>query len=190
MRGIIVGCPKEAKTHQGYDRLIPEHLFVGSLWCDKHPSRCSALGGCRDKISPRGGLVVARKREQADGPECVSWSWRYQRPIDWPVGWIFDNWGKLASTAADPFPVRPLERIGDCAGRIDGQAVFAIVTVLRNDLACDFPEASLAIRIGRRTPDLFGQNARSSVTAKDGLQRLTMSATVFLLMPRSRAIHR
>jgi len=39
MRRITVVCLKEAKTHQGCDRLVPEHLFVGSPWYDKHPSQ-------------------------------------------------------------------------------------------------------------------------------------------------------
>ena len=54
-------------------------------------------------------------------------------------------------TDADSFPVCSLDRIGDRARGIDGQPVFPVVAVFRNDLPCDLPEAGLAIRIGWRS---------------------------------------
>ena len=165
-------------------------IFISPLLQVEHPPRRSPFGDGRNKASARGGSVATRQGEQANGPEGVSRSRRYQRPFHRSAVRLRDYGSGSVFTVTDPLPVCPLERISDRACGIDRKPVFPIVAVLRDYLACNFPEASLAIWIGWGAARSLAHGEVSIFGARESLLRLTMSATVFLLIPRSRAIQR
>ena len=148
VRGIIGSSLDEAKAHEGCDGSVTEQFFISPLLQVEHPPRRSPFGDGRNKASARGGSVATRQSEQANGPEGVSRSRRYQRPFHRSAVRLRDYGSGSVFTVTDPLTVCPLERISDRACGIDRKPVFPIVAVLRDYLVCNFPEASLAIWIG------------------------------------------
>lgn len=158
--GPMIRPLEEPEPDQRHDRFLADNLIVRGVvrHAQLPPGRTTFR--CHGQEVPGAVCPLGpAENEQANAPKSGTRPRRDQGPSDgFPIlGEATDRCGSFSLSIRETLAVGPFHRSRDDAGRIHGEAILPVLTILGDDLPCGLPKADFADGVYPRAPDIFAR---------------------------------